>query len=82
MLLIVLIYLKCPRHNTLHVAGSLFQCATLAQNDLVFPCCQSSAGSKFDPTQLLPLRKCVPTTGQVGGQCGRAVIVRHITKVL
>lgn len=51
-------------------------------NDSFFPRCQSSAGSKFDPTQLLPLRKCVPMTGQVRGQCGHAVIVPHITKVL
>ncbi len=42
------------------------------------PCCQSS---KFEPTLLLPLRKCVPVTGQVRGQCGQAVIVPHLTKV-
>lgn len=48
----------------------------------IFPCCQSSTASKFDPTQLLPLRKCIPIIGQVLGQCGQAVMVPHITKVL
>lgn len=39
----------------------------------------------MDPSlipQFLPLRKCVPTTNQVRGQCGQAVIVPHITQVL
>lgn len=75
-------FLKCSRHNVLWASGSLFQCATLAPNYPLFPCCQSSPGCKFGPTQLYPLRKCVPNTGQVRGQCGQAVIVPHITKVL
>lgn len=67
----------------LHGAGFWFQCATLAQSDLVFfSRFRSSTESKFDPTQLRPLPKCVPGTGQVGGQCGQAVIGPRITKVL
>lgn len=33
------------------------------------------------PTQLLPLRKCVPNTVQVRPKCGQPVMVPHITKV-
>lgn len=34
------------------------------------------------PHSFSPLRKCVPKTGQLRGQCGHAVMVPHITKVL
>lgn len=73
---------NAPYTMVLWEAVLLFQCATLAQNYPLFPCCQSSPGCKFDPTQFFPLRKCVPTTGQVRGRCGQAVIAPHITKVL